>query len=587
MKNILLLALFIFSFTKVQSQDCPDKLICHNQITISLAERTSLFVDDFLSNHQEFRNCSNDKIQLFSLLNAEGELLESATNSLSTHCALSTGYYTVKVGQYFFLGEYLPETILQECTTELTITGTPVKCSFSDEVYDINLLSTCSNADIVNVNGARLEVTPGETICVPFTTTNFNSIISFQAAIGWDSKVLSFISMNSEVLGRDLAYNADFQENDYLIASWSPTVDDLIMNGLDIDDNTVLFEMCFEVIGSPGDYSLISFLDREVPVEFGNVIDGLSNVTDYCVSPGALTVSGGGLSSKFKIILNDQELDLDEVDLGVLSQNQLLQGGNTIRFEPIEFDNYLDGVSTIDIVLGMKMLLLEEPIDPVKAIALDVDYSGGINVKDLVLMRQLILGQRLDLPHPGYFYLEKQQVIEGSFDEFDFGYFDTYIFEKDELNDGQLNFKVFKYGDVSLTQFHEEQSEVRSSYESIAFENSYARAGEIQHVRFSIDGDSEFDINAFQFALDLEDARVIDVDHAYSSSELMTNDLEGEQFNVLYSSITPRDKIEFEIVVEFKTSGYIADRISLNKSFQVELVKGDLSLTSLKLLAIR
>ncbi len=67
---------------------------------------------------------------------------------------------------------------------------------------------------------------------------------------------------------------------------------------------------------------------------------------------------------------------------------------------PHKDDNYLNGVSTIDLVMIQRHILgLERFTSPYKVIAADTDNSGTINGVDLVELRKLILGITVELPH--------------------------------------------------------------------------------------------------------------------------------------------------------------------------------------------
>lgn len=66
--------------------------------------------------------------------------------------------------------------------------------------------------------------------------------------------------------------------------------------------------------------------------------------------------------------------------------------GSDITIEPRCNTNYLDGVSTLDLVLIQRHILSVQKLDtPFKLIAADVNQSGNISLLDAILVRRLIL----------------------------------------------------------------------------------------------------------------------------------------------------------------------------------------------------
>lgn len=67
--------------------------------------------------------------------------------------------------------------------------------------------------------------------------------------------------------------------------------------------------------------------------------------------------------------------------------------GNSYFLQPQNDENWLNGVTTYDLVLISKHILGIEPFDsPYKTIAADANHSGSVTTFDIVQLRQLILG---------------------------------------------------------------------------------------------------------------------------------------------------------------------------------------------------
>lgn len=86
---------------------------------------------------------------------------------------------------------------------------------------------------------------------------------------------------------------------------------------------------------------------------------------------------------------------------------------NAIRIVAEKEDDHLNGVSSLDIVLGARHILGLERFDsPSDYIAMDLNKSGSITGFDLVVMRQLILGLGLITEFRNYDawrFMEKRQ----------------------------------------------------------------------------------------------------------------------------------------------------------------------------------
>ena len=77
-----------------------------------------------------------------------------------------------------------------------------------------------------------------------------------------------------------------------------------------------------------------------------------------------------------------------------------LSTGSNFEIIPKKDDDYLNGVSTLDLIMIQRHILGIEPLDsPYKIIAADVDGNQMINGVDLVELRKLILGIYVDLPN--------------------------------------------------------------------------------------------------------------------------------------------------------------------------------------------
>lgn len=128
----------------------------------------------------------------------------------------------------------------------------------------------------------------GELICMQLSTENFEGIILMEMSILFDAEVLRYI--NAAVL-TDLL--PGFNESTFstpetngsgnkFIISWL----DNDLNGQNILQKTDIFEMCFEVIGEPGDKSVLNIDQIEVADTSNELVNAEDRDGLVCVKTG-------------------------------------------------------------------------------------------------------------------------------------------------------------------------------------------------------------------------------------------------------------------------------------------------------------
>jgi len=580
-KLLLFICATVLSASVFGQTVCPDNLICHSSTTVFISELTTIAATDLLENGLAYEQCSADKVfTSYSISTLDGDMIRSYESSHNIDCSFSPGKYKYAVSRV----EILPDGKLGEginCFGEIELIDQNNICSGLSGSYDINVILDCTSTDIVGVAGDFIEANKNENVCVSFFAKDFIDMAGYQTGFVWNPSVLDYTETKPGAL-IDIAVNEIDAQKGELKFVW---VADLSVGQLTVADNESLFELCFDVVGEESEYSKVSMLElSNLPIEFTKIQDEVKE-SDYCLSPALVNVIGSNqVSNKYTTIINGEEIASNQYNIVAIPSSKIKSGENIIEFVTNNENEYLNGVSTLDLVLGLKMFVLDDPIDPIQAIALDVDYSGGINVKDLVLMRQLILGIRADLPHPGKFFLRQDHVFPDDFDEFDFGYFNSYTFDADEYNEGQLYFKSYYYGDLNgSAYFKNDNTEIRSSSEKLVYEDSFLRSGEIVKVKFSLDGQNSFEINGLQGSLLINDAEILNVDHDYTGSEFLTHMPLPGVVNLLFADQEAVPTVEFELEIRSSTDGFLSEMISLGESMNIELVKDDLSTSGLVL----
>lgn len=124
---------------------------------------------------------------------------------------------------------------------------------------------------IMNVSSASAEL--GNQACVDISVSNFTNITKYQFSLSWDPAHLQYNIATSlqnvmPPLSPLLNFNPAGAASGTLTFSWNPAM------AQTRPDGTVLFRVCFTVIGDPGDCELVSVSDipviREAVTSFSN-----------------------------------------------------------------------------------------------------------------------------------------------------------------------------------------------------------------------------------------------------------------------------------------------------------------------------
>ncbi len=115
---------------------------------------------------------------------------------------------------------------------------------------------------------------PGASFCLPVSVENFDNLFSIQSAINFDPSVITYDSVtNLNLSNLDPGSFSDVNASmGQLGFSWSD--EDSLASGITVSDGTVIFEICFTVVGNVNDMTTVVFDDNPIPIE---VIQGGSN----------------------------------------------------------------------------------------------------------------------------------------------------------------------------------------------------------------------------------------------------------------------------------------------------------------------
>jgi len=109
----------------------------------------------------------------------------------------------------------------------------------------------------------------GESVCIPLTVTNFTDIETFQGSFMWDPAVLSYTGLqNFGLTGLSAAtFNVSMAANGTISFLW---FDNTGTTPANLPDGGTAFEICFDVIGSDGDMTILKPFDGTVPIQISS-----------------------------------------------------------------------------------------------------------------------------------------------------------------------------------------------------------------------------------------------------------------------------------------------------------------------------
>ncbi|MBK9108974.1 MAG: T9SS type A sorting domain-containing protein [Saprospiraceae bacterium] len=214
--------------------------------------------------------------------------------------------------------------------------------------------------------------------------------------------------------------------------------------------------------------------------------------------------------------------------------------------------NYADGLSTADIIQIQRHILgIEIFDDPLKHIAADIDMSGTVTTRDVVHLRNLILGRVTELAHKkSYVFINPEYVFQDNL--FPLPEIDAcqYLMIQNIFEDKKVSIQAIKLGDVNLSY----SVNGFSSENAIKSETVYYQL-DAHSVKYYLE--NHRDLTGVQFGIVLDGLCINELSRIKSSLPLWSEENYSISGNVLriayhssdiinYSKNTPLFEIEFK-----------------------------------------
>lgn len=123
-------------------------------------------------------------------------------------------------------------------------------------------LFSALSAQSLRLSLPEVSVADGETVTLPLTVMDFDSIVSLQLSINWDTEVATYVEFELDAL--PLLAVGDFQaDQGELRLSWFDNTGD----GRTLPDGSVIARLTFTAMGDPGDFTPLLFTGDPLAIQ--------------------------------------------------------------------------------------------------------------------------------------------------------------------------------------------------------------------------------------------------------------------------------------------------------------------------------
>jgi len=229
-------------------------------------------------------------------------------------------------------------------------------------------------------------------------------------------------------------------------------------------------------------------------------------------------------------------------------------------------DDYLNGVSTLDIVIIQRHILRSKMLNsPYKMVAADVNNDNAITALDLIELRKLILGIYDVLPeNDSWRFVDENSIIDPNHP---WPFTESRLIQGLENNMMQENFIGVKVGDVngSVTA-NATQSEIESrsanaielQYTDVSFQTG-------EQIEMTVSLDEQSSLTGLQFTLETQGLELMDIvstglDVEASNFAQLSSEMTTFSWNAT-EEITTSDLFTF--VFKATSSGKLSDNVAI------------------------
>lgn len=241
----------------------------------------------------------------------------------------------------------------------------------------------------LNLAGSVETTSPNQEVCVKITAQGFKNIVTAQWSHKWDPAVLQFKEIRNfnlpQASGGDLNFATNRISEGILTFSWNTTD---FANGTTLNDNSVLYEICFTAIGQNGKFSLVEFSNSPRAIEISD-LNGIitPNLTSGRVNIGQSTGGDG-----FTINIGEASTSMGEeicIPVTVTGWKNLTSVQHSINWNPqqLEFVDIKNFALTTN--FNLTFGLTETNLGKIRFLWISNDPVAGDNVADNTVIYEL------------------------------------------------------------------------------------------------------------------------------------------------------------------------------------------------------
>lgn len=259
----------------------------------------------------------------------------------------------------------------------------------------------------------------------------------------------------------------------------------------------------------------------------------------------------------------------------IINEANIEEGENRLEFLNDEFT--LNGISTLDLVLGLRIILNDEYDSPIEPILFDIDFSNYCGIGDLLKMRRIVLGQDTGLGTPDASFFNINNEFGTDFNPFDFdNTYRSFSFDNSDFEATDFTFEAYKTGDLNETAIPgfkggEIEESTKRSINSYAVTDMEVEAGD--EFTFIIKYESEEKFKGLLAAFIGDGVEFLSL--TSTENEVNSNIINGNELRISYlepNANAVLNEIEFIIKAKTNKSGDLIDLLGLKSGFPQEVV---------------
>ena len=340
---------------------------------------------------------------------------------------------------------------------------------------------------------------------------------------------------------------------------------------LDCDDYNVGFKMNTSLIiappeGPPGIRQIVipGFCVHEI------LLNSSSDVCDDNIDEGEVELKLENLvrGNKANVYLNGNALEQITTNRFKFKKGDIFDKKNAISID--QNRKLIDAeVSTIDMITIIKALWEEESLTSHQVIGADVDRSGSVTTKDVIIIRDLILGLISSFSE-GVLYLARPEFDMPNLDYLSFNNdYKEFSFDKKDFNNS-IDLEVGLVGDVYVSKSKDTK---KKDVVKLIYDDIYLKTGATTSIELQLEKDGFSPIIGILMGIDQNELSVKGATVNGTKTNMKVNDTEVD-YRISFIKVNHQDRISIQLEVVSKKDGNLSELLRLS-NWKNEAVSGD------------